>query len=1450
MAHFAERFQILREEGQDCLVELYQHLLAIEGSEVVRTEQDPALRGTQHQKQATISGTSQASETAGPVRRASRTNSWFAGSVAHEGGLSWLQELKTLKKVIVSKYPHLDVVEQERDFSRISEDFFGTFTSLDGLIKCLQKVWRFREAVKEDLNGFLMRVNVLETSTNYPITFLFLDTLTVFFKVIHMLGRLNESGNLFMATALYASAHSRVQNQVFNGFKRLSDLLQHVYYGATVAVQSDLPENSSDFIFDIVKCLRREMRICENFLDDGNDFAFDLIAQANSSGWTNTSGSSTDPTQGSLFKVQNGNVFRNLTYFSKFQEWSSVALLLSTSKIQQPQYREMFVDYLRVFLKDGFWLHLCRGLRIFLHNEWREWLNALNDSKSPVYDPNFLSRLQEDSREKRDTVTKEFIKELEQDAVKSSPLKHKRRMRMLLGAARRSLCLVQECPGILGPQFGRIFSLVSCIRGEIEWYFLHLIPPPKKSSVARNLYQEEAFQNPDIVEVIGVAASLSEMLRSNKEIVQRYSAKYLGGALYRRFQRAVSKVEGLSYISPNLRETFESLRDTLADVGSSLQEGKSFEEINLFKARTNWLRCISSIWCSDAMKLLKDSGGTDTQEANPLRELIDCGNRTFEIHSWRLDAFDYLMADFACLQQLWWYRNSIFKNFQEALTQREKGVPHHIGDVFRMLNHAPLNCRSSNPKELQEFREAAASLAKNSWIPTFRAAVRHHLTELVTWSAYYNVKVDLELSLERFVLLESAAQGFTLPVDTVHDKKLETFGHVLDKKTKRQIKELGATPGTEVCLSDSIGNDSDISISDEEGIRVLRWSQRSLEILIHDTQHMEDLLIGNTFINLIEVARKELTKAYQEAIQDLQSSSVQSLFKQRIPSSTNSKFFSNMYRPRYIAKGLEAFTDVMLDTVGYGTELSDCIRETYCAELAGSIGQEYIIDQSGSKGHRGTNKGSNALSESVRELDIVSLVSRSPQTTATELHSSFVGSSLASAVAEQLREFVEEVVGVPGSSKKSAETARASASVLYSEPRKTYAASPFNFSTRHLFDMDASLILTKHETSELGELLGIRGFRIVSSVLLGLVSEYLKELYDFLSAEFEWLHKLVEASSSERMLEITGTIPGNRLARAFGVAVSIGHALNIREMLARAVSEALQRHDTSCRQTVQGARAKLIAAELCALNTTLDKDVVQWLQTQAVSTVDSSSSVARSCSEGPYQGYNSLDQQHLKSNVAHGDTSGSGAFAEFQEVTDLINDLSASTSGSISSFLGHNGVPDPSLNFVVKECVDSSRDPKFWGLLPIGIAAIFGADVWKKAHFSNGLEAFSNNAQMVAITGHRLVHAVYYSLPTSITTEAAGWGIGRTNQRSHTAWMETMLERSTAMLTALMDKHPKQIPLRGFPFLIRDLGTYGDLMAKSTFERKAPCAAGVLNSGSAHSMFYDASRSKFVAIKR
>ena len=100
---------------------------------------------------------------------------------------------------------------------------------------------------------------MVQTSNNYPVSFLFLDTLTVFFKVIHMVSRLNETGNLFMATALYASAHKRVQDQVFSGFKRLGDLLQHVGYGATVAVQADLPENTSDFLFDLVKCLRREV---------------------------------------------------------------------------------------------------------------------------------------------------------------------------------------------------------------------------------------------------------------------------------------------------------------------------------------------------------------------------------------------------------------------------------------------------------------------------------------------------------------------------------------------------------------------------------------------------------------------------------------------------------------------------------------------------------------------------------------------------------------------------------------------------------------------------------------------------------------------------------------------------------------------------------------------------------------------------------------------------------------------------------------------------------------------------------------------------------------------------------------------------------------------------------------------------------------------------------------
>lgn len=324
MAQFAESFHILKEEGEECLIRLYQLLQDLEGTETVREEQDPGFIDTgSGAATTTTSGTS--SSTAGQPSRSPRASK-FRNSVAqfmnvrivdleaptyhrcnygpftslhalymqapkaNDGKLAWLAELKQLKKIIVRNFPDTEAFQNEKEFvSDILKDEYGTLTSLEAPIECIQRVCRFREAVKTQLNAFMSRVQSLEvrlrssmfvcpstkwfhisnlqhiisfsqTDGNYPLSFLFLDVLTTFFKVMHLIQRLNGDGNLFAAVALYSILYKNTKGYAFNGFKRVSNLLQKVYSGATLAVQKDLPGNCAQYLADLLECIRREVR--------------------------------------------------------------------------------------------------------------------------------------------------------------------------------------------------------------------------------------------------------------------------------------------------------------------------------------------------------------------------------------------------------------------------------------------------------------------------------------------------------------------------------------------------------------------------------------------------------------------------------------------------------------------------------------------------------------------------------------------------------------------------------------------------------------------------------------------------------------------------------------------------------------------------------------------------------------------------------------------------------------------------------------------------------------------------------------------------------------------------------------------------------------------------------------------------------------------------------------
>lgn len=73
------------------------------------------------------------------------------------------------------------------------------------------------------------------------------------------------------------------------------------------------------------------MRSCENYLDNANGFPFDLVAEVNSSGWASSSASNSS----SILQLKEETLYRNFLYFSKFEEWSSIGLLLSAPEARR-----------------------------------------------------------------------------------------------------------------------------------------------------------------------------------------------------------------------------------------------------------------------------------------------------------------------------------------------------------------------------------------------------------------------------------------------------------------------------------------------------------------------------------------------------------------------------------------------------------------------------------------------------------------------------------------------------------------------------------------------------------------------------------------------------------------------------------------------------------------------------------------------------------------------------------------------------------------------------------------------------------------------------------------------------------------------------------------------------------------------------------------------------------
>eukprot|EP01119_Soliformovum_irregulare_P005153 TRINITY_DN1660_c0_g1_i1.p1 TRINITY_DN1660_c0_g1~~TRINITY_DN1660_c0_g1_i1.p1 ORF type:complete len:1147 (-),score=374.72 TRINITY_DN1660_c0_g1_i1:168-3608(-) len=326
------------------------------------------------------------------------------------------------------------------------------------------------------------------------------------------------------------------------------------------------------------------------------------------------------------------------------------------------------IDLLKTALQEGFSLPLIRNVVLQIHNEFESMLGSYKGPKKEV------SKFKKAPKEALDEFGKKGLQ------------KHKEKRIYLRQELNSLVQLCTDQPGLLGPKFPLILSALSMAKSEVFWYFSHLKQAPPKGG---KKFTEEESRDSRISELLFLIDSTCNIVRSNRQIIQRYYLEYLRGADLRKL-REISTSQFMSAVGTGISQILRSAMDEL----SSVNENSDFKALRL-----NWFRIEASL-----------SGKSSPTPLLKNRELVDRFNLITN-HTKYVDDLDGLLERHASLAGLWYHKESFVDAFSRALKEGPN-QPYHTLAFFRIMNEFPQTATNANPEERDEIGDGITQIAQ------------------------------------------------------------------------------------------------------------------------------------------------------------------------------------------------------------------------------------------------------------------------------------------------------------------------------------------------------------------------------------------------------------------------------------------------------------------------------------------------------------------------------------------------------------------------------------------------------------------------------------------------------------------------------------------------------------------------------------------------------------------
>ncbi|XP_078331819.1 nck-associated protein 1-like isoform X4 [Crassostrea virginica] len=262
------------------------------------------------------------------------------------------------------------------------------------------------------------------------------------------------------------------------------------------------------------------------------------------------------------------------------EKWIIFSLILCHQYLQEAQLWDLW----KTALQSGYIVQLCRDEVLHIHS----YINT------------FFESLKGHNMSKRVTE----VKDLQHQALLSSPGIHRERRKFLRSALKELALIFTDQPGLLGPKGLYIFQALAVARDEIHWLLRHFdnLPPKKNFKLS-----QEDFVDRQLPELLFNMEELKSLLRKYNQVVQRYFVQYLAGydsVLLNSLIQEITKDPNLAHCPEDESVILSSLCRTIA--GLSIKQVEANEVFDFRGVRLDWFRLQAYTSVSRAGLVLKD----------------------------------------------------------------------------------------------------------------------------------------------------------------------------------------------------------------------------------------------------------------------------------------------------------------------------------------------------------------------------------------------------------------------------------------------------------------------------------------------------------------------------------------------------------------------------------------------------------------------------------------------------------------------------------------------------------------------------------------------------------------------------------------------------------------------------------------------------------------------------